>query len=131
MARPAEKARAMMNKWVALRYAGNQPRLQFLTTSHPSVSSLLPISIKKNYSVSVVRESTRGGEAGKGLREFRGGDERFEGPSRPIGNRHCYNCGKKGHFAADCPEPAGNKTCYNCGGEGHIAKECPNPKRVD
>ena len=25
MARPAEKARAMMNKWVAMREAGNQP----------------------------------------------------------------------------------------------------------
>ena len=64
----------------------------------------------------------------------------------------CFNCGKNGHRAAQCPNPSpegkGNsgtkawgkadgskgkgkgkgKTCYNCLGLGHFARDCPNPK---
>ena len=39
----------------------------------------------------------------------------------------CYNCGKKGHMAADCKNEKVVK-CYNCGKAGHMSKECRQPK---
>ena len=37
----------------------------------------------------------------------------------------CYNCGKPGHLAKNCPD-AGTPVCYNCNQSGHLSKECPN-----
>ena len=38
-----------------------------------------------------------------------------------LKDKTCFNCGKKGHLAENCPEP---KTCSHCGRKGHLAKDC-------
>ena len=39
----------------------------------------------------------------------------------------CFNCGKHGHFAANCTIDANSvRRCYECGGTGHIARNCAN-----
>ena len=38
-----------------------------------------------------------------------------------LKDRTCFNCGKKGHLAENCPEP---KKCSHCGKKGHVAKDC-------
>jgi len=70
---------------------------------------------------------------------------RSEGQREPI---ECFNCGKKGHIAADCwskPRQSNNRDnsnnrnnnreaneqakCSNCGKKGHIATECWSKQR--
>ena len=46
--------------------------------------------------------------------------------AQPVGkpdvkDKTCFNCGKKGHLAENCPEP---KKCGHCGRKGHLAKDC-------
>ena len=36
-----------------------------------------------------------------------------------LKDKTCFNCGKKGHLAENCPEP---KKCSHCGKKGHVAK---------
>ena len=38
-----------------------------------------------------------------------------------LRDKTCFNCGKKGHLAENCPEP---KKCSHCGKKGHVAKDC-------
>ena len=38
-----------------------------------------------------------------------------------LKDKTCFNCGKKGHLAENCPEP---KKCSHCGKKGHTAKDC-------
>ena len=38
-----------------------------------------------------------------------------------VKDKTCFNCGKKGHLAENCPEP---KKCSHCGKKGHLAKDC-------
>ena len=38
-----------------------------------------------------------------------------------LKDKTCFNCGKKGHLAENCPEP---KKCIHCGKKGHVAKDC-------
>ena len=46
--------------------------------------------------------------------------------TQPVGkpdvkDKTCFNCGKKGHLAENCPEP---KKWSHCGKKGHLAKDC-------
>ena len=38
-----------------------------------------------------------------------------------LKDKTCFNCGKKGHLAENCPEP---KKCSHCGKKGHVSKDC-------
>ena len=38
-----------------------------------------------------------------------------------LKDKTCFNCGKKGHLAENCPEP---KKCSHSGKKGHVAKDC-------
>ena len=38
-----------------------------------------------------------------------------------LKDKTCFNCGKKGHLAENCPEP---KKRSHCGRKGHLAKNC-------
>ena len=38
-----------------------------------------------------------------------------------LKDKTCFNCGKRGHLAENCPEP---KKCSHCGKKGHVAKDC-------
>ena len=46
-------------------------------------------------------------------------------PKPDVKDKTCFNCGKKGHLAENCPEP---KKCSHCGKKGHIAKDCSDKK---
>lgn len=37
----------------------------------------------------------------------------------------CYQCGREGHIAMDCP--LGPPKCFSCGQQGHLARDCPRP----
>ena len=37
-----------------------------------------------------------------------------------LKDKTCFNCGKKGHLAENCPEP---KKCSHCGRKGHLARK--------
>jgi len=50
----------------------------------------------------------------------------LEHRSRATAKFRCFNCGKNGHRAADCPEPESRRNaCYNCAEVGHVQRDCP------
>lgn len=41
--------------------------------------------------------------------------------------RGCFNCGKQGHYALQCPEINNTlRNCYVCASSRHFGKDCPN-----
>jgi len=68
----------------------------------------------------IIVEHARGG----GRRD----NDRRDFAPRPSEGR-CFNCGKDGHWARDCPDEGGRDRCFNCGRGGHLARECKESDR--
>ena len=62
-----------------------------------------------------------GGKGGKGA------EEKGKGKGNPF-RGECWNCGRKGHSSAQCPElgKGFSGECHKCGIKGHRASQCPS-----
>lgn len=76
------------------------------------------------------------GQRASGRGSYRGGGRFTNQRSSPyVIAGKCYNCGREGHRARDCPSktlstnhstPIDNKICFNCGEDGHYTDGCPH-----
>ncbi|CAJ57811.1 gag protein [Simian immunodeficiency virus] len=78
-------------------------------------------ALKQNTQQVIAMVQGQGGPKGRG------------GPRRtPPGQIRCYNCGKFGHIAKNCPAPQKPRgppgSCFKCGQMGHRAAQCRQPQ---
>ncbi|XXQ38790.1 Zinc knuckle [Plasmodiophora brassicae] len=52
------------------------------------------------------------------------GSDRSSSRREAPGAGKCYNCGKDGHWARDCPNGDWSNRCYRCGRAGHLERAC-------
>ncbi|XP_072036761.1 protein lin-28 homolog isoform X2 [Amphiura filiformis] len=55
------------------------------------------------------------------------GSKRRPKPKFRRRTNKCYNCGKQGHHAKDCPLPEQPKLCHRCQSDQHLIADCPQP----